>query len=138
MPITHRQRIIPFKQNPEALAALRAFVQTLDAFFLTGLSEVCGTLGSLVLGLSLVEGKADTEAVLRPPNSIIFGKAGSGATIPSCKAVLRPSSAIWRCARSGLRCLENKKGGPKAPLFKVVSRLFVEIKQFRRVGGLDA
>jgi chaperone required for assembly of F1-ATPase len=50
--------IIPFEQDKTALAALRAFVETLDAFFLTGLSEACRALGSLVLGLALMEGKA--------------------------------------------------------------------------------
>jgi chaperone required for assembly of F1-ATPase len=55
--------IVPFEQNPEALAALHAHVETLDAFRLTGLSEACGTLGSLVLGLALIEGHADATSV---------------------------------------------------------------------------
>ena len=51
--------IAPFKQKAESLAALRAFVETLDAFFLTGFSAACGTLGSLVLGLALLEVRAN-------------------------------------------------------------------------------
>ena len=55
--------IIPFEQNQEALTSLRGFVEQLDAFRLTGLSEACGTLGSLVLGLALIKGNADATAV---------------------------------------------------------------------------
>jgi chaperone required for assembly of F1-ATPase len=55
--------IVPFEQNPEALQALRAFVEKLDAFSLTGLGEACNVLGSLVLGLALLEKRADAEAV---------------------------------------------------------------------------
>lgn len=55
--------IIPFEQDAKALAAIRAYVDTLDAFRLTGLSEACGTLGSLVLGLALITGQATAEAV---------------------------------------------------------------------------
>ena len=55
--------IIPFEQNPQALATLRDFVEKLDAFRLTGLSEACGTLGSLVLGLALIQKHAAPAAV---------------------------------------------------------------------------
>jgi chaperone required for assembly of F1-ATPase len=55
--------VIPFKQNEPALSALRTFIGTLDAFFLAGLSETCSTLGSLVLGLALMEGRAEVAAV---------------------------------------------------------------------------
>ncbi len=51
--------IIPFDQNPQALSRLKEHIETLDAFTLTGLHEACSTLGSLVLGLALLEGKAD-------------------------------------------------------------------------------
>jgi chaperone required for assembly of F1-ATPase len=57
--------IVPFRQNPEALAALRAAVEKLDAFALAGLQEACGLLGSLVLALALLRGKADARAVLQ-------------------------------------------------------------------------
>ncbi|MDR3424217.1 MAG: ATP12 family protein [Alphaproteobacteria bacterium] len=56
--------IIPFKQAPEALAALRAFVEKLDAFSLTGLSEAVGISGSLVLGLALATGYADVASIV--------------------------------------------------------------------------
>jgi chaperone required for assembly of F1-ATPase len=55
--------VVPFEQNRPALASLRAFIETLDVFFLTGLSAACGALGSLVLGLALLEGRADATAV---------------------------------------------------------------------------
>jgi chaperone required for assembly of F1-ATPase len=54
--------IIPFDQNPQALAALRACLDTLDAFTLAGLSEACHSLGSLVLGLALLDGRADAAS----------------------------------------------------------------------------
>jgi chaperone required for assembly of F1-ATPase len=57
------QGIVPFEQNKEALAALRREIEKGDAFLLTGLSEACGTLGSLVLGLALMAGRAGAEAV---------------------------------------------------------------------------
>jgi chaperone required for assembly of F1-ATPase len=56
--------IIPFEQNPEALARLREFVETFDKFRLTGISEAVGTSGSLILGLALATGHADPDAVL--------------------------------------------------------------------------
>lgn len=52
--------IVPFRQNPEALAALRAFIGTLPVFSLVALSEACHALGSLVLGLALFCGSADS------------------------------------------------------------------------------
>lgn len=55
--------IAPFEQNPEALGALRAHIETLDVFSLTGLGEACSALGSLVLGLALREKRADAAAV---------------------------------------------------------------------------
>jgi chaperone required for assembly of F1-ATPase len=55
--------VVPFKQNPEAVAALRTFVESFDAFRLTGISEAVGISGSLVLGLALVTGHADAAAV---------------------------------------------------------------------------
>ncbi len=50
--------IVPFDQNKSALAALQKQVETLDSFFLTGLGEAAKTLGSLVLGLALMKGRA--------------------------------------------------------------------------------
>jgi len=55
--------IVPFRQKPEALLALRKQVETYDAFSLTGVSEAVGVAGSLVLGLALIMGHADVEAV---------------------------------------------------------------------------
>lgn len=55
--------ILPFQQNAEALAALRAHIETLDAFFITALSEICNTLGSLVLALAFLEKKAEASEV---------------------------------------------------------------------------
>lgn len=55
--------IVPFEQKPEALGTLREFVETLDAFCLTGLSESCNTLSSLVLGLALMTGRSDASTV---------------------------------------------------------------------------
>ncbi|MDD4617380.1 MAG: ATPase, partial [Alphaproteobacteria bacterium] len=57
--------IIPFDQNPEALSRIRAYVEELDAFTLAGLHEACHALGSLVLGLALLEGEADAAAVFQ-------------------------------------------------------------------------
>jgi chaperone required for assembly of F1-ATPase len=56
--------IIPFAQKPETLQSLRDFVETFDAFRLTGLSEAVGVCGSLVLGLALATGRDSPEAVL--------------------------------------------------------------------------
>ena len=56
--------IAPFEQDPQALEALNTVVQTFDTFFLTGLSEAAGVSGSLVLGLALATGHADSAAVL--------------------------------------------------------------------------
>jgi len=53
--------IIPFDQRPEALAALRSAIEALDAFVLTGLSEACKTLGSLVLALAMIEGHSSAQ-----------------------------------------------------------------------------
>ncbi len=47
--------VVPFEQNPKAIAALRTHIETLDAYVLTGLSEACTILGSLVLALALTE-----------------------------------------------------------------------------------
>jgi len=55
--------IVPFKQRPEALAALRVYVDACDAFHLTGASEAVGICGSLVLGLALATGHADVKAI---------------------------------------------------------------------------
>jgi chaperone required for assembly of F1-ATPase len=55
--------IIPFDQRPEALDALRAVIDGYDPFRLTGVSEAVGISGSLVLGLALVTGYADSAAV---------------------------------------------------------------------------
>ncbi len=56
--------IVPFSQDAEGLAKLRGFVENFDAFWLTGVSEAVGVSGSLVLGLALVAGHADADAVL--------------------------------------------------------------------------
>ena len=56
--------IAPFPQNPQALEALSAVVQSFDVFPLTGLSEAAGVSGSLVLGLALATGHANTTDVL--------------------------------------------------------------------------
>ena len=53
--------IVPFDQRPEALAALQSALEEFDAFTLTGVSEACKTLGSLVLALALVEGRASVK-----------------------------------------------------------------------------
>jgi chaperone required for assembly of F1-ATPase len=55
--------IVPFEQNPEALAALRVVVEKFGTFALTGVSEAVGVSGSLVLGLALATRHADVEAV---------------------------------------------------------------------------
>ncbi|MDD3371752.1 MAG: ATPase [Alphaproteobacteria bacterium] len=55
--------IVPVDQRPETLSVLRAHIEALDAFALTGLSEACNVSGSLVLGLVLLEGRADADAV---------------------------------------------------------------------------
>jgi chaperone required for assembly of F1-ATPase len=55
--------IVPFEQNPEALKALRAIVETFSAFPLTGLSEAVGVSGSLILGLALAMKQANPAIV---------------------------------------------------------------------------
>ncbi len=55
--------IIPIQQEVEALAAIRSFVETLDAFRLIGVSEAVGISGSLVLGLALATNHADVETI---------------------------------------------------------------------------
>ncbi len=55
--------IIPFKQNKEALDCLRTCVESLDPFYLTGLGEACHSTGSLILGLALMNGRADVHSV---------------------------------------------------------------------------
>jgi len=57
--------IVPFTQSPQALGALRTFVETFDTFPLIGVSEAVGICGSLVLGLALVTGYADVETILK-------------------------------------------------------------------------
>ena len=52
------QGIAPIEQNKSALAVLRQRIDAQNAFLLTGLSEACKTLGSLVLGFALMEGQA--------------------------------------------------------------------------------
>ncbi len=52
-------------QPPAALARLRAAVEALDRFRLAGLHPVVTVTGSLVLGLALLEGAMDAEAVWR-------------------------------------------------------------------------
>ncbi len=48
--------VVPFEQDEEALGRLENHMVKLDAFSLTGLAEACRNLGSLVLGLALMEG----------------------------------------------------------------------------------
>ena len=55
--------IVPFEQNIDALAALRAAVEVYDDYKLIGLSEAAGISGSLVLGLALVTGHATAKLV---------------------------------------------------------------------------
>ncbi|MBK5928724.1 ATP12 family chaperone protein [Rhodobaculum claviforme] len=47
------QGVMPAAQPPESLSALRAAVARLDAFALTGLSEVVSLSGSVVIGLAV-------------------------------------------------------------------------------------
>lgn len=54
--------IIPFAQDKEALAALRAAIEKYDAFCLAGLSHAAGVLGSLVLALALRHGRANATS----------------------------------------------------------------------------
>ncbi|MFA5040615.1 MAG: ATP12 family protein [Bdellovibrionales bacterium] len=55
--------ILPFEQKEDAVAALCSYIGTLDPFFLTGLGAACGALGSLVLGLALMERQAGVAEV---------------------------------------------------------------------------
>ena len=55
--------IAPVAQKPETLNALRVVVQGFETYTLTGLSEAVGISGSLVLGLALATGHADSQAI---------------------------------------------------------------------------
>ncbi|CAM8651064.1 hypothetical protein sphantq_01520 [Sphingobium sp. AntQ-1] len=57
------QGIIPVPQPPETLARLGAAVAACDAFTLVGLSTLVSLSGSLVCGLSIVEGGHDLDRV---------------------------------------------------------------------------
>lgn len=55
--------IVPFEQDAQALAKLRAVVEGFDDYRLIGLSEAVGVSGSLVLGLALAMKWRDAKAV---------------------------------------------------------------------------
>lgn len=61
-PLAITSGIRPVRQPDAALAALRAAVTPLDPLTLTGLHSAVATLGSLVLGLALLEGRITAEA----------------------------------------------------------------------------
>jgi chaperone required for assembly of F1-ATPase len=56
--------VMPVPQSEEALAALRRAVAALDDWRLTALQASTAALGSLVLGLALLEGQRDAEAAV--------------------------------------------------------------------------
>jgi chaperone required for assembly of F1-ATPase len=55
--------LMPIKQPPASLAALRHAVEAYDAFGLAGLRQAVETTGSLILGLALTEGRIDAAMV---------------------------------------------------------------------------
>jgi len=55
--------VMPAAQPDESLRALRAALETLDAWKLTGLQQAVHAAGSLVLGLALIEGHLDAAQV---------------------------------------------------------------------------
>ncbi len=56
--------IVPFEQSKEALAVLKTYISSLDAFILTGVSEAASLSGSLVLSLALLNGRLNAQEVL--------------------------------------------------------------------------
>ncbi len=56
--------IMPQKQSPEALAALRMAIQHLDAFHLLALSQAAGLTGSAILGLAMLKQHLSPSQVL--------------------------------------------------------------------------
>ena len=58
-PLKVTSGVVPVRQDPQALRALRAAVAGFDAMALAGLGVVVPALGSLVLGLALAEGRLD-------------------------------------------------------------------------------
>ncbi|WP_455372282.1 ATP12 family chaperone protein [Limibacillus halophilus] len=56
-----RQGILHSAQPSESLEALRKALSSLDPFRLAALSSACGTSGSLVIALALLEGRLDAE-----------------------------------------------------------------------------
>ncbi len=53
--------IVPARQSPAAVTALRAAVAALDDFRLTALHALTGACGSLVIALALSEGRLDAD-----------------------------------------------------------------------------
>ncbi len=58
-PLSVTTGILPLAQAPGALSALRAVVDRLDVFALTGLHAAVTASGSLIVGLALLEGRID-------------------------------------------------------------------------------
>ena len=56
--------MLPVSQPEEAVARLRAAIEQLDDWRLVGLHGATTALGSLVLGLALLEGEIDAEQAL--------------------------------------------------------------------------
>ncbi len=56
--------VAPFEQSAHALRRLRDGIGKRGAFFLTGLSQACAVLGSLVIGLAFMEGRVGASEAL--------------------------------------------------------------------------
>jgi len=57
--------VMPVEQTAEAVTALHGAVAAMDDFVLAGLSAAVDASGSLVLGLALLEGERDADAVFK-------------------------------------------------------------------------
>ncbi|KIM00057.1 Chaperone required for the assembly of the mitochondrial F1-ATPase [Paramagnetospirillum magnetotacticum MS-1] len=64
-PLATTTSLTAVAQSPSSLTALQRHIETLDLWRLTSLQSATAAMGSLILGLGLIEGRLDAEAAFQ-------------------------------------------------------------------------